>query len=148
MDQIASNSRHEAVENFAARSGGHPMARSNSHQDTSLCSYLPKNIKLDFSHFFGPNNFFQPHETPAADCISLAYFHAEELTKLQQTGAVQDYQANFEKLLAKVGPLPQYRQDSDEDVEMEIEGNAEEAIDVTPETSLHAIAGTRAPKNM
>ncbi|KAA8538347.1 hypothetical protein F0562_027830 [Nyssa sinensis] len=33
-----------------------------------------------------------------------------ELTKLQQSGTVQDYQTRFEKLLAKVGHLPQARQ--------------------------------------
>ncbi|KAK0600184.1 hypothetical protein LWI29_012574 [Acer saccharum] len=33
-----------------------------------------------------------------------------ELTKLQQSGTIQDYQTRFEKLLAKVGQLPQARQ--------------------------------------
>lgn len=33
-----------------------------------------------------------------------------ELTKLQQTELVQDYQTQFEKLLGKVGLLPQPRQ--------------------------------------
>ncbi|KAK0575192.1 hypothetical protein LWI29_035342 [Acer saccharum] len=33
-----------------------------------------------------------------------------ELTRLQQTSSVQDYQERFEKLLAKVGPLEQVRQ--------------------------------------
>ncbi|KAI9165796.1 hypothetical protein LWI28_020623 [Acer negundo] len=33
-----------------------------------------------------------------------------ELTRLQQTGTIQEYQDKFEKLLAKVGPLEQARQ--------------------------------------
>jgi hypothetical protein len=33
-----------------------------------------------------------------------------ELTKLQQTSTIKDYQTHFEKLLAKVGHLPQGRQ--------------------------------------
>ena len=33
-----------------------------------------------------------------------------KLTKLQQIGSVEEYQSKFEKLLAKVGHLPQARQ--------------------------------------
>ncbi|KAK0581463.1 hypothetical protein LWI29_014052 [Acer saccharum] len=44
---------------------------------------------------FGPNQFLD---------------HFGELTKLQQTGTVLDYQSKFEQLLAKAGALPQPRQ--------------------------------------
>lgn len=49
----------------------------------------------DWLHcLYGPNQFFD-------------FFR--ELTKLQQTGSVQEYQTKFEKLLAKAGHLPQAR---------------------------------------
>lgn len=39
-------------------------------------------------------------------------------------------------------------EESDDDVEMEIEAAADEAKEDMPEVSLHAIAGTRAPETM
>jgi hypothetical protein len=44
---------------------------------------------------FGPTQFYDPFG---------------ELTKLQQEGSVREYQAKFESLLSKVGPLPQNQQ--------------------------------------
>ncbi|XP_020411536.1 uncharacterized protein LOC109946859 [Prunus persica] len=93
-----------------------------------------------------------------------------DLTKLQQTGSVRDYQTQFEKLLIRAGRLTPDQQvgcfvsglkeniKTDvqaccwPDVEDEAEGECNAEVDLAgeelPEVSIHAIYGARTPQTM
>ncbi|CAL5377841.1 unnamed protein product [Camellia sinensis] len=124
-----SHNQNISVEGRTLGSGGtNREVRSNSAPQ-----YLPKTVKLDFPRFNGikdltswvcrAEQFYDFHQTPKADrtpIISWEDFKQGllnrygptqfqdffgELTKLQQTGSVREYQAQFEKLLVRVGRL-------------------------------------------
>ncbi|KAK1357252.1 hypothetical protein POM88_050508 [Heracleum sosnowskyi] len=89
-------------------SGGSHRVNSSSylsyaeHNSSLKFMSLPEKPVISWHEFkdglnsrYGPDQFFD-------------FFC--ELTKLQQTGTVQEYQTRFEKLLAKAGLLPQGRQ--------------------------------------
>ncbi|KAI9165992.1 hypothetical protein LWI28_024310 [Acer negundo] len=131
MDQISSQSVQEAAENSVGPSkvqGEYHKDGGNS-QNSNISSnpYFPKTMKLDFPRFNGAEDptswwcraeqFFQLHGTSIADYVSLTSFHLEgdaqlwyQLLKQEKERTVKDYQTTFEKLLAKVGTLPQDRQ--------------------------------------
>ncbi|KAK9266115.1 hypothetical protein L1049_010762 [Liquidambar formosana] len=72
-----------------------------------------------------------------------------ELNKLQQIGSVREYQTQFEKLQAKVGHLPQTRQEEEDDGDVIMEEeNVGNEVGEMPEISFHAISGVHAPKTM
>ncbi|KAF8378270.1 hypothetical protein HHK36_029609 [Tetracentron sinense] len=108
VEQLAIQTSRESGDNSrdsyrvnGGRNNGHGVFQHSG----STSSYAPRLVKLDFPRFnefkegllsrYGPNQF----------CDSF-----DELTKLQQTGSVRDYQTHFEKLLARVGPFPQAQQ--------------------------------------
>jgi hypothetical protein len=119
-------------------------------------SNIPWNVlKFGLLARYGPTQFYD-------------YFG--ELTKLQQSGTVKEYQTRFEQLLAKAGPLSSTRQVScfvspghrckklflieacceEEDGDMVMDIEAQEALESLEESgiSLHAISGVQAPETM
>ncbi|KAJ9185092.1 hypothetical protein P3X46_004760 [Hevea brasiliensis] len=109
--------------------------------------------------------FFQFHDTPEGERLSLALSHKQnskkgstqgmvlinfaiffgELTKLRPHGIVQDYKTQFNKLLAKLGQLSQARQVSYfvtgliESIRTDVQANC-------PTTLSHAISIIRCKK--
>ncbi|KAK0571896.1 hypothetical protein LWI29_023257 [Acer saccharum] len=163
LDLVVDQAPNEAAEHSSAPTrtqGGRTGGSTSLQHNSSIHSYVPKTIKLDFPRFNSGGDptswicrakqFFQIHETPTVDQVTLASFHLEgdaqlwyqllkqerititweefkqglhtrfgpnqffnffgELTKLQQTGTVEEYQGKFEKLLARAGHLPQAQQ--------------------------------------
>uniref|UniRef100_A0A2N9IXL2 Retrotransposon gag domain-containing protein n=1 Tax=Fagus sylvatica TaxID=28930 RepID=A0A2N9IXL2_FAGSY len=121
----------ERLSHTSGRWFGRGIHHDGSHTTNNNQSYAP-HLKLDFPKFNGGKDltswicrveqFYHFHETPVANQVALAfisfgrygltqfYDYFGELTKLQQSGSVKDYQGQFEQLLAKAGHLPPMRQ--------------------------------------
>eukprot|EP00268_Persea_americana_P002743 TRINITY_DN10847_c0_g2_i2.p2 TRINITY_DN10847_c0_g2~~TRINITY_DN10847_c0_g2_i2.p2 ORF type:complete len:145 (+),score=23.88 TRINITY_DN10847_c0_g2_i2:142-576(+) len=90
VEQIATQTGQESGDNSRAPSrgnGGRNNGQGGFQHPGSTSSYAPKLVKLDFPRFKGGEDptswlcraeqFFQFHETPEVERVSLASFHLE-----------------------------------------------------------------------
>lgn len=90
IDQISSQAANDKAEDSSTPQRdqwGCSTSNGNTHQASSSHCYAPKLVKLDFLGFEGGLNptswlyrakqFFEIHETPTIDRVSLALFHLE-----------------------------------------------------------------------
>ena len=95
IDQISSPTANDKAQDSSILQRvqrGHSNDNDNTPQASSSHYYAPKPVKLDFLRFDGEvdptswlcraEQFFEIHETPAADRVSLALFHLESDAQL------------------------------------------------------------------
>ncbi|XP_038985807.1 uncharacterized protein LOC103721475 isoform X2 [Phoenix dactylifera] len=119
MDQLVSQSTNEVAENSMRIHEEHSNSGGGFQHKNSISLFLPKTVRLDFPHFNGAEDptswvcraeqFFQIHEIPSADRVSLASFHLEGEAQLwyqllKQEMGVITWEQFKEGLHSRYGP--------------------------------------------